>query len=51
MTDRTKVRNGSWYTPYQQDMDDIAYRKKHRMSATAKIVFIVIWFILLAVFW
>lgn len=28
MTDRTKTRNRSWYTPYQQDMDDIARRKQ-----------------------
>ena len=27
MTDRTKFRNGSYYTPYQQDMDDLARRR------------------------
>lgn len=47
ITDRSK----GYYTPYQQDMDDIAFRKNNRMSATAKVVFILIWFILLAIFW
>lgn len=50
MTDRTKVRNGRWYTPYQQDMDDIAYRKATRMSYKAKNVFILVWAILIIIF-
>lgn len=51
MTDRTKFRdNGSFYTPYQQDADDIAYRKSHRMSSTAKLVFIIVWLILVVIF-
>lgn len=49
MTDRSK--DGGWYTPYQQDMDDIAYRKANRSSNTTKLVWILIWFGLLAVFW
>lgn len=29
MTDRRiPRRNGAWYTPYRQDMDDLAYRKQ-----------------------
>ncbi len=40
-----------WYTPYQQDMDDIERRKANRMSSVAKLTFILVWFILLAIFW
>lgn len=48
---RIPRKDGTWYTPYQQDMDDIAYRKSHKMSATAKTVFFLIWFFLLVIFW
>lgn len=52
MTDRTKTNDdGSWYTPYQQDQDDIRRRKANKMSKTAVLGWILIWFILLAVFW
>lgn len=38
MTDRTKFRNnGTYYTPYQQDMDDIARRRQREPWIVTKI--------------
>jgi hypothetical protein len=39
-----------WYTPYHRDMDDIARRRRNRSSATSKVFWILVWFILLMVF-
>lgn len=51
MVDRTKVRsNGSWYTPYQQDMDDIKRRKLNKSSYTSKLAWLIVWFILIVIF-
>lgn len=39
MTDRTKIRsNGSYYTPYHQDMDDLARRRKQEPWIVNKIL-------------
>lgn len=39
MTDRTKFRdNGSYYTPYQQDMDDIARRRAREPWIVTKVL-------------
>lgn len=45
MTDRRK-----WYTPYQQDIDDIERRESNRSSATQKLLWLTIWFILITIF-
>ncbi len=38
MTDRTKrYYDGGWYTPYQQDADDIARRRKQEPWIVTKI--------------
>ena len=43
-------KNMSYYTPYRRDVDDIEYRRTHRTSNTSKIVGLIIWFTLIAIF-
>lgn len=47
---RDKPTQTGWYTPYQQDRDWIAYKRKHRSGATMKVGMILLWFILIVLF-
>jgi hypothetical protein len=46
---RDRWLNSRWYTPYQQDQDWIAYKKKRRSSATMKVGMLLLWFLLIVV--
>jgi len=43
-------KSDKYNTPYDRDMADIARRKNNRPSNTSRLVWIIIWFILIVIF-